>query len=458
MKKFLKKSLVEGMLLLACPFFAGAQVSPTPAPEVKPAAYGVPFSKVPDREDVTLYQVNMRTFSPQGNFKGVVARLDSIKALGANVIYLMPHYPVGKVKSVNSPYCISDYRAVNPEFGTLDDLRALVAAAHKKGMAVLLDWVANHTAYDHVWIKNREWYRQDSAGNIISPPGMGWNDVAQLNFQNAAMRRAMIDAMKYWVLAANVDGFRCDYADGPPLDFWQQALDTLRGMKGRKLLMLAEGSRSAHYTIGFDYNFGFGFFGNLKAIYERNKPVTSIDSMNVSDYRGASAGQRMIRYTSNHDVNGSDGTPQELFGGTRGSLAAFIVAAYMKGVPMIYNGQEVGTPYRLVFPFTAADIDWTLNPELTAEYKKILAFRNGSAAIRRGELTSFSNTDVCAFTKKKGAEEVLVIVNLRNRALDFALPAALANTSWKDAFDGRPVTVPQQLALEPFSYTVLKRR
>lgn len=172
----MKNLVIISALLLsitsAFPFTSTAQ---------DPPQFGKPFKGVPDRRDVTLYQVNMRVFSKDGNFKGVAERLDSIKALGINVIYLMPIYPVGKVKSVNSPYCIQDYKSVNPEFGTLDDLRTLVAGAHSRNMAVLLDWVANHTSYDHVWTKNKSWYLQDSSGNIISPPGMGWNDVAQLN-------------------------------------------------------------------------------------------------------------------------------------------------------------------------------------------------------------------------------------------------------------------------------------
>lgn len=419
--------------------------------------YGKPFTGVPDRRDVTMYQVNMRVFSNEGNFKGVTKRLDSIRALGANVIYLMPHYPVGKVKSVNSPYCIQDYKAVNPEFGTLDDLRELVEGAHSRKMAVLLDWVANHTSYDHVWTTNKSWYLQDSAGNIISPPGTGWNDVAQLNFKNADMRLALVDAMKYWVRAANIDGFRCDYSDGPPVDFWQQAIDTLRNTFTHKFLLLSEGRRKEHYKIGFDYNFGFGFFDNMKRIYNHNKTVLSIDSLNVSDYAGTEDGQQIIRYTSNHDVNGSDGTPLELFGGERGSMAAFVVVAYMKSVPMIYNGQEVGTPYRFTFPFTGKKIDWTLNPQTTAEYKKIIAFRNRSNAIRRGALTSYTTSDVCAFTKKAGKEEVFVLSNLRSKAIDFTLPAALKNSKWKDAMKGGGVALKETISLEPYTYLVFTR-
>ncbi len=455
----MKKNILFVLLsfLLSCsknPTVEGSH--PIVPADPDPSQYSTPYNNVPLSQDVTLYQVNMRVFSTSGNFKGVVARLDSIKALGINVVYLMPVYPVGILKAVNSPYCIQDYKAVNSEFGTLDDLRALVDNAHSKNMAVILDWVANHTSWDNGWINNRSWYQQDLTGNIISPPNTGWNDVAQLNFNNPDMRLAMIKAMKYWVLTANTDGFRCDYSDGLPTDFWKQAIDSLRNISTHKLLMLAEGTRSANYAAGFDYNFGFKFFDNLKTIFNNQGSVQLIDNLNVTEYTSASGDQQIVRYITNHDVNGSDGTPLELFGGVKGSMAAFVVVAYMKGVPMVYNGQEVGTSYRLPFPFTSKKIDWTTNPDVTAEYKKILAFRNNSAAIRRGQLFPYSNDDVCAFTKQQGNEKVLVIVNLRNKMVDYTLPAALANTSWSDAMNGGNATLTTKVTLQPYTYLVLK--
>ncbi len=425
--------------------------------KTKAEQYGRPFANVPDTRDVTLYQVNMRVFSKDGNFKGVLARLDSIRALGINVVYLMPIYPVGIVKTSNSPYCVRDYKGINSEFGNLTDLRAIVDGAHKRNMAIILDWVPNHTSFDNAWTSNKSWYLQDSAGNIISPPGTGWNDVAQLNFSNADMRLAMISAMKYWVITANIDGFRCDYADGPPVDFWKQAIDTLRNIPKHKLLLMAEGARSANFEAGFDYNFGFRFFEDLKKIYEHHHSVLSIDSLNVTDYKDASDGQRIIRYITNHDVNGSDGTPLELFGGEKGSMAAFVVAAYMKSVPMIYDGQEVGTPYRLVFPFTSKKIDWTINPSITAEYKKVIAFRNSSDAIRRGNLISYSTDDVCAFTKSFGKEEVFVISNLRDKSIDYTLPSTIQNSTWEDAMKGGTVALSGNITLPPYSYFVFKK-
>jgi glycosidase len=438
---------------------SGTTVTPDP-PVVTgnqdPAQYGTPFNGVPDARDAVIYQVNMRCFSSTHNFQGVISRLDSIKNLGVSVIYLMPIYPVGVLKSVNSPYCVKDYKAVNAEFGTLTELRALIDGAHSLGMSVILDWVANHTAWDNSWISNTSWYAQDAAGNIVSPSG--WTDVAQLNFKNTEMRKAMISAMKYWVYTANCDGFRCDYADGPPADFWKQAIDTLRNISTHKLLMLAEGTRADHFASGFNYTFGFRFYDQMKTVFSSNQPVSNFDNLNTSEYTGAGESNMVVRYITNHDVNSSDGTPLDLFGGNSGSMAAFVVAAYMKGVPMVYNGQEVGMPTKLVFPFTNQQINWSLNPGMVAEYKKIIAFRNNSVAIRRGTLVSYSNSNVCAFTKTSGTETVLVLSNLRNAATNFTLPAAVANTTWVDAFTGASVSLTTQVSLQPYSYVVLKNK
>ena len=428
-------------------------IKPNPNPD--PAQYGTPFSGVPDARDATIYQVNIRSFSSSRNFAGVIARLDSIKALGVNTIYLMPIYPVGQLKAFNSPYCVKDYKAVNPEFGTLSDLRTLVDGAHTLGMSVLLDWVGNHTSWDHAWMSNTDWYAKDNNGNIISPNG--WTDIAQLNFANQDMRKAMIKAMKFWVFTANIDGFRCDYSDGPPVDFWKQAIDTLRNIKTHKLLLLAEGTRAENFSAGFDYNFGFRYYEQLKKVYGNNQPASTLDALNSSEYAGAGNSNMVVRYITNHDVNSSDGTPLDLFGGIEGSTAAFITAAYMKGVPMIYSGQEVGTPYRLAFPFTGTVIDWGLNPDLVAEYKKIIAFRNSSDAIRRGTVTTYSNAAVCAFTKASATETVFVATNLRNASSTLTVPAAISSATWTNAFTGTQVQTGTEISLAPYEYIVLKK-
>ncbi|MFA5971705.1 MAG: alpha-amylase family glycosyl hydrolase [Lentimicrobiaceae bacterium] len=419
-----------------------------------PSQYDTPFAGVPDPRDASIYQVNMRSFSSTRNFQGVINRLDSIKALGVNVLYLMPVYPVGKdSKSFNSPYCIKDLTSVGSEFGTLDDLRRLVDGAHSRGMAVMLDWVANQTSWDHPWItEHKDWYLQDGGGNIIQLGS--YNDVAALNFSNTAMCTAMISAMRYWVFTANIDGFRCDFADNPPISFWQQAITSLRGITTHKLLLLAEGTRSTNYTAGFDYNFSFGFYSGLRSIYQSNSAVTKIDNLNSTDYVGAGSNNQVVRYVTNHDVYGSDGSPYALFGGRNGTLAALVVTAYMKSIPFIYNGVEVGNTVSMPFPFTSSVINWTQDLTITPEIKKIIAFRNKSVAIRQGALTSYDNADVCAFIKVSGADTVFVLSNLRNAGKTFTLPTGIANTAWFDAFTNESVNLGATISLAAYQYKV----
>lgn len=458
-------------LLLAASFLAGCKkdtpTAPDPiivAPTVTPPQYGTPFAGVPNREDAAMYQVNMRAFSQTGNFAGVTARLDSIKAIGVNVLYLMPIFPVGTdSKSVNSPYAVKDYRAVNPEFGTLADLRTLVDGAHARGMSVMLDWVANHTSWDNAWITaHPNWYQRNAAGAIVSPSnnGITYNDVAQLDFTNSLMRAEMISAMKSWVFTANVDGFRCDYADFQPDDFWKQTTDTLRNVRTHKLLLLAEGTRPTNFNSGFDYNFGFGFYGGIRSVYLNNAPATTFDGLNTSEYVGATGTQRVVRYITNHDVNDSDGTPVALFGGDAGAMSAFVIASLYKGVPLIYNGQEAGMRTAIKFPFTGpgvAKVNWNANRAVTLAYKQFMTARAASAALRSGTPTAYSSANMCAFTKVAGNEQAFVLVNVRNASTSYTLPAALANTTWTNALTGNTVTLGTQVTLLPYGYAVLKK-
>ena len=423
--------------------------------------YGASFEKMPKKEDAIIYQVNIRAFSQAGTLKGVQDRLTQIQELGANVIYLMPIYPVGKVKAsgeLGSPYSVRDYKAVNPDFGTLQDLQTLVEEAHKKNMAVILDWVANHTSWDNAWItQHKDWYQQDANGNIIIPPGTNYNDVAQLNFNNTDMKNAMIDAMSYWVYNANIDGFRCDYADFVPNNFWSDAISKLRKIKkNQNILMLAEGSKVNHFASGFDYTFGFNFFSTLEQVFKDGKSATTIQDSNTTEYaNNYHTENRIVRYTSNHDVNLSEGTPLELFGGKKGSIATFVVASYLKSVPMIYNGQEIGYDKRLNY-FAKTPIDWsTADASMLAEYKKIIAFRNTSNAIKTGEFNGYSSDAVSAFTMTKNAEKVFVLSNLTSSTVKHLVPSTLKG-NWKDAFTGTAVTVGSEITLQPFQYLVLK--
>ena len=424
-----------------------------------PAQYGTPFAAVPNPMDVNLYQVNIRPFSSGSNLAGVTARLDQIKAVGTNVVYLMPVYPVGtdaksKIASSTSPYSIKDFTSVGAEYGTLANLRTLVDGAHQRGMAVILDFAVNGTSWDHPWItQHPDWYNKDGSGNIARLAN--FPDVAGLNFSNSAMRTAMINAMRYWVFAANVDGFRCDFANNPPLDFWTQAINSLRGITSHKLLMFAEGDRRENFQVGFDFNFGDQFYYvALKPIHSGTS-VSQIQTTTNYEYTYASGSQQVIRYTGNHDTSG-DGTPLEIFGGTAGVMANFVVCAYMRGVPFLYGGQEVAFAQRINWPYDQVDIDWSQNANVTAEFTKVLNFRTASTAIRRGAMTNYSDNNICAFTKTNGSEKVVVLVNLRGGNSTYTIPSALAG-SYKDAYSGNASSLSSgaQLNMGAYQYIVL---
>jgi glycosidase len=424
----------------------------TPA---EPVQYEIPFAGIPNTSDIVMYEINERAFSTSGDFAGIISRLDQIKELGVNVIWLMPTTPIGSVNSINSPYCVKDFKGVNPEFGNLENLRTLVREAHERGMAVILDWVANHTSWDNPWIQNnRSWYTQDSSGNIIHPAGTNWQDVADLNFNNVAMRLEMIKAMKYWILTANVDGFRCDAADYVPFDFWKQAIDDLRLIPNREIIMLAEGSRVDHFTAGFDMNFGWDFFGKNKNVFKNNHSANDLFNTSIAEYATITSDKQKLRFTSNHDECAWDDTPLGIFGGKQASLSAFVITSFMNGVPLIYNGQEVGCNVKLPY-FSNSPIDWSTNPDMLVEYKRLISLRNSNDAIRTGTITNYSNIDLVAFKKQKNAHEVFVIANTRNSTKTFTVPTEQVGTTWTNTIDNTTITLGSSINLSAFEYRIL---
>ena len=444
-------------LFIACTKDDNPVTPDPPTPNPGPQQYGTPFANVPAIADIQMYEVNPRVFSASKNLDGITARLDSIKALGINVVWLMPIYPTGQERSVGSPYAIKNYTAIHSDFGNLTDLRELVDKAHALDMAVMLDWVANHTAWDHAWISKKAWYTQDGNGNIIHPPGTNWQDVADLNFNNIDMRLEMIKAMKYWILEANVDGYRCDYATGVPNDFWKQALDTLRAIPNRELIMFAESESKTLLSAGFDIIFGWPFYGQLKEVFS-GQPASSLYPRHLEEYTGLSDNQHILRWTTNHDQHAWEATPQTIFGGAGAARAAFVIASHMGGIPLIYNGQEIDVPYQLPF-FEGQNItiDWNLNPDTKANYTDILNFRKSSLALHEGTLTDQSSSDVCVFLRKSGTEEVLVIVNVRNTHQTYTFSPVLALSKWIDAYDQTNVEFGAKVELEAYEIRVLKK-
>jgi len=424
--------------------------------QTDPPQYGTPFTGVPDIRDVNMYQVHNRPYSAAGNFAGIIARLDSIKALGTNVVYIMPIYPHGTdSRSSASPYSIKGDTSVATEYGTLTDFRNLVAGCHSRGMAVILDFAVNGTSWDHPWITaNPSWYVQ--SGGVIQQLA-NFSDVAALDFTNTAMRAALVASMRYWIFAANIDGFRCDDANNPPIDFWTNTIANLRGITTHKLIMLAEGDRQANYTAGFDYDFGDDFYYDALTPIVSGSSVSVIQTTTNTEYASATGSQQMARYTSNHDIETTTTAIQE-FGGHAGVIANYLVCAYMRGVPFLTSGQEVDFNQTIPWPYQTVKINWTANLGASADFKKVNNYRTLSEAVRRGTMTNYSDNNTCAFTKASTttSEKVVVMVNMRNSTQSYVIPSAFAGT-WKNAYTGATVTLTSGAtqSLTAFQYIVL---
>ncbi|MGV3616023.1 MAG: alpha-amylase family glycosyl hydrolase [Fimbriimonas sp.] len=385
-------------------------------------------------------------------------RLDAIKKLGVNVIWLMPIYPVGKVRSaggLGSPYAVADFEDVNPEFGTPADFQHLVAEAHRRKIAVILDWVPNHTAWDNPWVRaHPEWYTRDAQGNIQIPAGTNWQDVADLNYDNREMRKAMIAAMKGWIDRYGIDGFRIDAADFVPHDFWKEAVPTLRQSTSRPLFMLAEGFRTDHYTAGFDLTFGWNFYHRLKEIYGGAK-ATILTTAEVSEKVNIPPKARRLRFTSNHDFAAWEGTTLDFFKSPEGVKTAITVTTFYGGTPLIYMGQEVAWPERIPI-FENSSIDWTRDPQTEKWMASLFDLRRKHPALRVGTVEDTSSDDAVIFRRKHGANEVLVVANVRNRDTSVSLAEALRGR-WRNIWTGRPTILPSSLSLPAYGCQVFVR-
>ena len=413
--------------------------------------------QLPAVEDVAMYQVNPRVFAPQNSLRAVAARIDSIRELGVNVMWVMPIYPIGIEKGKNSPYCISDYTAVAPEFGTIDDFKYLAQACHEHGMAIILDWVANHTAWDHPWVSEHpDWYTHDEeTDTIIHPRPWDWLDVADLNYDNQDMRRAMTDAMKFWITEVGIDGFRCDVADGVPADFWHDAIDELRqAAQPRQIVMLAEGKNVDNFTVGgFDMNYGWDFKDSIVHVFRDGRPASDLISADSAEYAELPAGKVKMRFTTNHD-HATEAAPVVEFISERGSMAAYVATIFLHGGALIYGSQEVGYPDPINF-FHYVPVDWSANSPLYEEYEDLIELYNDHPALRKGELEAWPAQDVLVFQKSLGQERILVMVNVRNAEAEADVPATWQGLKVEDELTDRELTLSSTQALQPFEYLIL---
>jgi glycosidase len=395
-----------------------------------------------------IYEVNTRSFSPAGNFVGVEKRLPELKKLGVTILWIMPIHPVGVLNrkgSLGSQYSVQDYYAVNPEFGTLDDFQHLVNSAHKLGFHLIIDLVANHTAWDSKLIKGHpDWFTKDSAGNIVSP-NPDWTDVADLNYSQPGLRRYMIEMMKYWVRDIGVDGFRCDVAEMVPTDFWEGARAALDSIK--PVMMLAEGAYPPHHLKAFDASYGWNTYQVLGPIIQGKKSVLALDTVLNIERAAYPQGALRMRFSSNHDENAWDAPDVKKFGARGAKLAAVLVNT-LPGIPLVYNGQEVGNTKKLKL-FEKISIDWKNGIEFRKLYAKLFDLRKNDPAFSDGEMLrlSISNSRrVYAFARISGTNKFVVALNFDRKAFNGSInisPSELAvgdEVTLTDVFTKKAIT------------------
>jgi glycosidase len=373
------------------------------------------FKPVTWATNAKIYEVNIRQYTHQGTFKAFEKHLPRLRKMGVNTLWFMPISPIGRKErkgSLGSYYSIKDYKGINPEFGTMADFKNLVAKAHAMGFKVMLDWVANHTARDHQWISEHpDWYVKDKDGKIGGYTFMGgdgieeWSDVSQLDYRQAPVRAAMIDAMVYWVKEAGIDGFRCDVAGLVPIDFWQAARTRIDAIK--PLLWLAEWNDPKMHQA-FDISYHWEVSNVFRDINKgKASAATLVDFYRKRDARFPEGALRM-NFTSNHDYNSWHGTDTELYG--RGFEAFAVLAATLPGIPLVYSGQETGLDKRLAF-FEKDEIAWDANKSAKRSrlYQRLLALRPGTAPL---DIVDAGQSDIFAF--RRGT--LRVAVNLANTA------------------------------------------
>lgn len=371
----------------------------------------------------TIYEVNVRQYSADSRFAAVTADLPRLKKMGVDILWLMPIHPIGEKNRkgpLGSYYAVRDYKAVNPEFGNLDDLRQLVKAAHGLGMKVIIDWVANHTAWDNPWVaRHPDWYKKNAKGEIYAvtwnpdtPKVEYWTDVVGLDYDNKALWAGMIDAMAYWLREADIDGFRCDVASAVPTPFWNEARAALDKIK--PVFMLAEADKPDLQEAAFDMSYSWDFADILKKIAKGEADARELRAYFAQPKVAFPADSYRMRFTNNHDWDSWDGSDKELYGPAFEAVA--VLAATVPGMPLVYSGQESRLDKRLEF-FKKDPIAWRGYP-LQDFYARLLKLKHAHPAMANGdaggsmELLDTGNDKVFAFKRVKGRDAVTVVVNV----------------------------------------------
>ncbi len=395
-----------------------------------------PMPHVAWSRNANIYEVNLRQYTREGTFTAFARHLPRLKAMGVDILWLMPIQPIGEKNrkgSLGSYYAVRDYTGINPEFGTLDDFKALVKQAHGLGMRVIIDWVANHTAFDHPWtVQHKDWYLKDDKGEIFpvtytegAEPEY-WTDVTGLDWRNKDLWKGMTDAMLYWVRETDIDGFRCDVAGKVPTPFWNQARAALDRVK--PVFMLAEADKPELHEHAFDMTYGWDTKDLFKDVAKGKADARTLRAFLEHPPRAFPPGAYRMRFTSNHDENSWSGSDTELYGPAFKAMA--VLAATLPGMPLIYGGQEAGLDKRLAF-FEKDPIDWK-DYRYASFYAGLLALKHDNPALWNGQyggavqVLETGNDKVFAFRRALGGNAVQVTVNVSGSAQRYRLAGGAA--------------------------------
>jgi glycosidase len=413
--------------------------------------------------NTNIYEVNIRQYTKEGSFKAFMNELPRLRDMGVKTLWFMPVTPIAQKNKkgvLGSYYAASDFVSVNPEFGTLDDFRILVREAHTQGFKVIIDWVANHTGWDHKWtIEHPEYYEKDPATDDFKIAS-GMDDIIELNFHNPDLVAAMIEAMKFWVQECDIDGFRCDLAFWVELEFWKEARKELDAVK--PLFWFGELDPIEHpeYMGTFDVAYTWTWMHKTEDFYKQHLPIDSLLSV-LKQYDAIGDSSMRAWFTSNHDENSWNGSEYEKYGDMAKALAVF--SCTWNGAPLLYSGQELPNLKRLKF-FEKDEISWTGTYELHEFYKKLLNLQFNNSALRAGDanaktiiLKTSDDHRVLAYMRKNGADEVIVLLNLS--AVDVRVSIQDINGKFQEIFSSEPVESSNRLDVQmnSWGYSVFEK-
>jgi cyclomaltodextrinase / maltogenic alpha-amylase / neopullulanase len=411
-------------------------------------------------KNASIYEVNIRQYTPKGTFKAFQKYLPEIKKMGIRIIWIMPINPIGEMNrkgSLGSYYSIKDYKAINPEFGTLKDFKNLVNEIHKKGMRVIIDWVANHSSWDNVLTKtNPEFYKKDSSGNFI-PPAADWTDVIALNYNNPKLWIYMKDAMEYWIKECDIDGFRCDHPGEIPISFWNFARKELE--KTKPVFMLAEIENPDFHKHAFDMSYTWEFHHLLKKIYKGEMNAESLDKYFIREEDNYNPDAYRMVFTTNHDENSWNGTAYERYGDAVKTFT--VLCGVVNGMPLVYSGQEAGLNKALRF-FDKDTIEWKkssfrdLYTDLIHLKLKNKALWNGLSGGEMKRVKTSNDDNIFSFIRKKEDYKVFTIFNLSAQDQKIKINNDTIKGEYKDFFANKKISVGADfnIDLPPWGYKV----